>query len=229
MRKIKLIIFDIGGTIIEDNGEVLASFAAALAANGVIATDSELKEMKGSSKRAVIKKFVERQWGADQAGNEQRIRTAYEGFRTELESRFVNGGVRAISGADATFAWLRAHDIVCATTTGFYRQVTDAVLAAAGWKNTFAANICSDDVTDGRPAPYMIFRAMEAARIDDVRGVLNIGDTPLDLQAGARAGVRGVVGVLSGVHKADRLLRESPSHLINTVADLPLLIEAHYS
>jgi phosphoglycolate phosphatase-like HAD superfamily hydrolase len=75
----------------------------------------------------------------------------------------------------------------------------------------------------------MIFRAMEAARVDNVREVLNVGDTPLDIQSGYRAGVLGVIGVLSGIHKKDRLLQESPSHLISSVADLPALIEAHYS
>ena len=73
MSKIRLVIFDIGGTIIEDHGEVLASFAAALAANSLVATEAEIKELKGSSKRDVIKKFVERQWGTAAAGNEDRI------------------------------------------------------------------------------------------------------------------------------------------------------------
>jgi len=75
----------------------------------------------------------------------------------------------------------------------------------------------------------MIFHAMEVAGIDDVREVLNVGDTPLDLQAGNRAGVLGAIGVLSGIHQKDRLLRESPTHLIASVADLPPLIETHYS
>jgi phosphonatase-like hydrolase len=229
MRTVRLVIFDIGGTIIEDNGEVLASFSSALAANGLTATEAELKELKGSSKRDVIKKFVERQWGAQDAKNEERIRKAYADFKAALENKFSNGGVRAIAGAGAAFAWLKANKIVCATTTGFYRTVTDIVLNSAGWQETFAANICSDDVKDGRPAPFMIFRAMEAARIDDVREVLNVGDTPLDLQAGSRAGVHGVIGVLTGIHQEERLLRESPSHLIASVAELPSLIENHYS
>jgi phosphonatase-like hydrolase len=229
MRTVRLVIFDVGGTIIEDNGEVIASFRAALAASGLAVSDAELRELKGSSKRDVIKKFVERQWGANETGNEDRIRKAYDDFRAELENRFSNGGVKPIPGVESTFRWLKTHNIVCATTTGFYRSVTDTILSSAGWQNTFAANICSDDVKDGRPAPYMIFRAMEAARIDNVRDVLNVGDTPLDLQAGSRAGVLGVIGVLSGVHKKDRLLQESPSHLIRSVADLPFLIEAHYS
>ncbi len=229
MRTVKLVIFDIGGTIIEDNGEVVASFSAALEANGLTASEAEIKELKGSSKRDVIKKFVERRWGLDDAGNKVRIHKAYGDFKTALESKFSNGGVKPIPGAASTFAWLKAHNIACATTTGFYKSVTDRILSSAGWQDMFAANICSDDVKDGRPAPFMIFRAMEAARIDDVREVLNVGDTPLDLQAGSRAGVLGVIGVLSGIHKEDRLLREAPSHLIGSVADLPSLIEDHYS
>ena len=228
MRTVRLVIFDIGGTIIEDNGEVVSSFSDALAANGLSATEAELKELKGSSKRDVIKKFVDRQWGQD-AKNEERIRKAYGDFKTTLEDKFSNGGVKPIKGAAATFAWLKTNNIVCATTTGFYRTVTDIALTSAGWKEMFAANICSDDVKDGRPAPFMIFRAMEAARIGDVREVLNVGDTPLDLQAGSRAGVLGIIGVLTGIHKEDRLRSESPSHLIASVAELPSLIETHYS
>jgi phosphonatase-like hydrolase len=228
MPKVKLVIFDIGGTIIEDNGEVIAAFSAALAANGLPATAAELAEFKGASKRDVIKRFVERQWSKEDPGNAKRVDKAYADFRAELESKFSNGGVKPIRGAARTFAWLKAHNLLCATTTGFYRSVTDGILSSAGWQGVFAANVCSDDVTVGRPSPYMIFRAMEASGIGDVQEVLNVGDTPLDIQAGKRAGVRGVIGVLSGIHKEARLQQESPTHVILSVADLPALIEAHY-
>jgi phosphonatase-like hydrolase len=229
MRKIKLVIFDIGGTIIEDNGEVISAFSAALEANGVRATQAELTELKGASKRAVVKKFVERQWGKEDVANEGRITKAYQDFKGKLEGSFSNGGVKPIRGAESTFEWLKAQDILCATTTGFYRFVTERILETAGWKSTFASNICSDDVKIGRPAPFMIFRAMESAGVDDVREVLNVGDTRLDLQAGKRAGVLGVVGVLTGIQKEDRLRTENPSHLISSVADVPALVEEHYS
>jgi phosphonatase-like hydrolase len=229
MGKIKLVVFDIGGTIIEDNGEVIAAFGTALEGNGVHATKAELTELKGASKRSVIKKFVERQWGKQDPGNEARIARAYQDFKRQLESSFSNGGVKPIRGAESTFTWLRTHDILCATTTGFYRTVAEGILATAGWQHIFSASISSDDVKAGRPAPYMIFRAMEIAGVDDVREVLNVGDTLLDLQAGQRAGVLGVVGVLTGIQKEDRLRSASPSYLISSVADIPALIGTHYS
>jgi phosphonatase-like hydrolase len=229
MPRVKLVIFDIGGTIIEDNGEVIDAFSAALGKNGLRATSQELTELKGAAKRDVITRFVERQWGKEDSGNDARIAKAYTDFKSELESKFSNGGVKPIPGASATFAWLKARGIICATTTGFYRSVTNHILKTAGWQDTFDANICSDDVKEGRPAPDMIFRAMEATGIADAAQVLNVGDTRLDLQAGKRAGVLGVIGVLTGIHKEDRLRPELPSYLIPSVADLPSLIEAHYS
>ena len=61
MPKIKLVVFDTAGTIIEDHGEVLEAFSGALHKSGVSFDEDELKEWKGASKREVIRHFVERE------------------------------------------------------------------------------------------------------------------------------------------------------------------------
>jgi phosphoglycolate phosphatase-like HAD superfamily hydrolase len=80
--------------------------------------------------------------------------------------------------------------------------------------------VCGDDVTQGRPAPYLIFRAMEATGASSVHSVANVGDTTLDLQAGHNAGVRWNVGVLSGAHDRQALERAPHTHLLLSVAEL---------
>jgi len=229
VAKVALVIFDIGGTIIEDNGEVMDAFVSALGANGLHANAAELSERKGASKKEVIRFFVERQWGADKSDNQGRVDRIYADFKADLEGKFVEAPAKPIPGAAATFDWLKTRHIKCATTTGFDRTIVNGILRSTGWHDRFVANVCSDDVRAGRPSPYMIFHAMEASEIDDVRAVLNVGDTPLDIQAGKRAGILGAIGVLSGVHTKARLQQESPSHLISSVADLPELIQTHYS
>jgi phosphoglycolate phosphatase len=89
MPGVKL-VFDIAGTIIEDHGEVISAFCAALEKNGLHATPTELMEFKGASKREVIAHFVERQWGED-SEQEARIAKTYQDFRANLESRYSNG------------------------------------------------------------------------------------------------------------------------------------------
>jgi phosphonatase-like hydrolase len=222
MDAIKLVIFDIAGTIIEDHGEVLRAFAAALDQHGITYTDAELREWKGASKQEVLRHFVQRRGGAD---DETAVAAVYAEFRDGLERHYREQGVVPIAGAASAFAWLRERGVRLATTTGFYREVSDLILESTGWRELFAANISGSDVAMGRPAPFMIFRAMEAAGVTSVREVINVGDTPLDLQAGTNAGVRDVIGVLTGLHTLERLQREPHTVLLPSVAKLPEWIE----
>jgi hypothetical protein len=54
MLKIRLVIFDIGRTIIEDNGEEIDALGAALERNSLCFSRTELTEFRGASKRDVI-------------------------------------------------------------------------------------------------------------------------------------------------------------------------------
>jgi phosphonatase-like hydrolase len=219
MDAIKLVIFDVAGTIVEDRGEVLGAFSTALERHGVAHTTAELKEWKGASKLEVIRHFVERQAGP--TARDSTIAAVYAAFRVELERHYRDGGVLPIPGAAEIFQWLCERDILIATTSGFYREISELILELTGWRDVFSARISSSDVPMGRPAPYMIFRAMEAAGVTSVGEVVNVGDTPLDLQAGTNAGVREVVGVLTGLHGRERLQREPHTCLLGSVAELP--------
>jgi phosphonatase-like hydrolase len=228
MDPIRLVIFDVAGTIIEDHGEVLAAFSQALKGNGIGFTESELREWKGAAKREVIRHFVQRQFSGDFRVPE-KIEATYVDFRSRIENHYRERGVSPIRGTKSTFAWLRERNIDIATTTGFYRELNDLILDQAGWHEMFRASVSSSDVPRGRPAPDMILRAMQVTGITNPAQVINVGDTPLDLQAGTNAGVRGVIGVLTGAHGWERLQREPHTHILSSVADLPSLIEKEYS
>jgi phosphonatase-like hydrolase len=227
MNSIKLVVFDVAGTIVEDHGEVMEAFRSALEIHGIAFAESELEEWKGATKRDVIRHFVERH-AEDKAAHKAKTESAYSDFRRLLEEHYREHGARTITRATTTFDWLRQRGIKIATTTGFYREVNDLVLEQAGLRNIFAANVSSSDVPLGRPAPFMIFRAMEASGVTSVHEVVNVGDTPLDLQAGTNAGVRGVVGVLTGLHGKERLQGEPHTHILPSVADIPELLEREF-
>ena len=120
-----------------------------------------------------------------------------------------------------TFAWLKQQGIKLALNTGFDRDITEILLDALNWQGVADAVVCGDDVKLGRPAPYMIFRAMELTGTASVHEVLNVGDTVSDLQAAHNAGVVVSVAVLGGAHQREQLQQEPHTHLINSIADLP--------
>jgi phosphoglycolate phosphatase-like HAD superfamily hydrolase len=84
--------------------------------------------------------------------------------------------------------------------------------------------VCTEDVPRGRPAPYMIFRAMEATGVVDVAEVLVAGDTARDLESGTNAGAGMVVGVLTGGQPAATLGAVRHTHIVPGVADIPALL-----
>jgi phosphonatase-like hydrolase len=222
MPQISLIVFDVAGTIIEDHGEVVQAFSTALKQNDIPFTEAEIRRWMGASKREVIRHFA--QQAGRNAGQKELVERTYGCFGAELQRLYADR-LTPIEGAAATFAWCRNHKIKMATTTGFYREISDLILEKTGWRDVFAANISSSDVRQGRPAPFMIFRAMEATGVENVRQVINVGDTPLDLQSGTNAGVRGVVGVLTGEHDRKSLEHAPHTHIIGSIAELPALIE----
>jgi phosphonatase-like hydrolase len=218
MQDIRLVVSDMAGTTVKDSGEVARAFSAALAGHGIEASTAQINAVRGASKREAIATLVAPKYGTDAT----RVEAVYSAFKNHLQRVFTREA-QPVVGAVETFAWLRQRNIKLALNTGFDRDITELLIDALDWRNVADAVICGDDVPQGRPAPYMIFRAMEATATTDVRHVLNIGDTVSDLQAAHNAGVGVSVGVLSGAHTREQLAREPSSYLIDSIDDLSKL------
>jgi phosphonatase-like hydrolase len=226
MPNLDLAVFDIAGTLIQDTGFVFTAFRAALEEAGGTITPEQLQQWRGASKREVLQAQLARHSGESTEAITARLQRSEEAFRASLQASLAQSGARLIAGVEDTFAWLRARQIKIALNTGFDRIVMEAIIRAAGWsENVLDAAVCSDDVAHGRPAPYMIFRAMEATGVMNVRRVIAMGDTVNDLLSGHNAGAGGVIGVLTGSHTRERLSQAPHTHLIASVAELPRVIE----
>ena len=125
-------------------------------------------------------------------------------------------------GAEEALRRLRAQGIKVALNTGFDRETAMLLLDALGWsEGVVDAVVCGNEVPQGRPAPYLIFHAMEAVGVTSIHKVANVGDTMLDLQAGYNAGVHWNIGVLTGAHDRQSLELVPHTHLLSSVAHVP--------
>jgi phosphonatase-like hydrolase len=222
MREIKLVVFDLAGTTVKDNGQVADAFTTALAEHHVAVTPEQLSSVRGSSKREAVLHFI-----PEGPHRTRRAELVYASFREHLAQRYRTEGVEPIEGAERTFKSLRAQGVRVALNTGFDRDITGLLLATLNWKDGIVdAVVCGDEVRAGRPAPYLIFHAMEATGTTNVQQVANVGDTVLDLKAGHNAGVRWNVGVLSGAHDRQLLERAPHTHLLPSITELLDLVLA---
>lgn len=221
-HRIRLVVLDVGGTILEDRGDVVEALQSTMARREIIVSAAELGPWRGAAKRAVIQHFVDQQSKQSDAARQTLAGEIYKAFVGQVTEAYRT--VPPIAGAQEAIRNLLANDYIVAATTGFDREIVMPIFRRLGWEKYFAAIVTSDDVTQGRPAPYLIFHAMEAARVNSVAEVMAVGDTPLDLRAAKNAGVRGVVGVLSGASTADQLRGEPHTQILSSVAKLPALL-----
>jgi phosphonatase-like hydrolase len=215
----RLVVFDLVGTTVQADDAVPRAFAAAVAAEGVTLTAAQIHAVRGATKRLALAELL-----PDGPGHALRVERAYTRFQARLRAAYTPNTVHPVAGAVDVLRELRAIGVRVALNTGFDRMLTTHLLDALGWSSVADVVVCGDDVAAGRPAPDLIRRAMAATGVESAGAVANVGDTALDLHAGANAGVGWNIGVWSGAHDRTTLAAAPHTHLCASVADVPALI-----
>lgn len=210
----QLLVTDFAGTTMKDDGAVLAAYRSALGEFNIPFTEEDLAARRGANKRAVFREL---------AGDDAVADRALGAFEAALRREYESGEVREIEGAEAALTALKGAGIKLALTSGFDRGLVDLLVGRLGWADLFDCVLSGSDAPEGRPAPYLIYRAMTELRVHDVAQVAVVGDTPLDLRAANNARAGWVIGVLSGAHGIETLGATPHTHLLPSVASLPKL------
>lgn len=220
---IALAALDIAGTTVEEGGAVYRALHDAVRRHGSRAQVADVAHWMGADKRTAIRSLLA-VGGAAPAGDDV-VDETFGDFERLLREAYDTTPPAPMPGVLDAFAALRAHGAKIALTTGFSADVTELLLGRLGWGDDVVDTVVStDDVPSGRPAPYLVHRAMERTGVWRAAEVLTAGDTVLDLEAGTNAGAGVVVGVLSGGVPRETLAAAPHTHLLGSVAELPDLL-----
>lgn len=220
----RVVALDMAGTTVDEGGLVYEVLDGTVSGRlGAPVPPEVLARWKGTSKREAIAGLLG-ELGGD--ASEPAVDSLFEEFVRQLRQQYAEVPPRPIAGVPEMFAELRSRGVRVALQTGYSAPIAEALLAGLGWKvgETIDAVVTSDLVPASRPAPYLVFRCMEATGVEDVRDVLVAGDTPNDLLAGHRAGAGYVVGVATGSFTLERLAAEPHTHLLGSAAEIPALL-----
>ncbi|WP_375483696.1 phosphonatase-like hydrolase [uncultured Jatrophihabitans sp.] len=216
---IELAVFDVAGTTVDEGGIVYRVLADSVRALGADPTPTQIEAWMGAGKREAIAALLGES-GVDVT--DEAVDAGFADFRDRLTAAYRAQPPAPFPGVPELIANLRSSRVKVALTTGFDREVTTSLLTALGWDTDVVdAVVCIDDVPAGRPAPYMIFRAMEMTGVADVRRTLVAGDTVRDIRAGHNAGAAVVLAVLTGDVSAETLAAAEPTEVLADVAELP--------
>ena len=254
-----MVVLDWAGTTL-DFGCLAPSgaFLRAFAELGLDVTIAEARGPMGLHKKDHLREMLRtprlaaawrtlhgRDWGEQDVEELYRIVTPMQIAAAERHSELVPNLLVDLQP-------LRERGIRIAGSTGYFREAADVCYSRAtrqGFTPEFS--ICADEVPAGRPAPWMIFRCMEALGVYPPSAVAKVGDTVVDIADGLNAGTWSI-GVIDsssemGLSLAefaampedrkreqrgrvrDTFERAGAHAIVNTLAELPRVLDSLHS
>jgi phosphonoacetaldehyde hydrolase len=253
---IRLVVADLAGTTIDFGSSAPAGvFVEVFARHGVAITLAEARGPMGTAKRDHIQSLAALERVAD-AWVAAHGRPFTEADLDRLYAEFIPLQLESlpkfdelIPGTLEAVAALRHAGIAVAVTTGYDAAMTAVVLEAARRQGFVPdAAVCAAEVAAGRPAPWMIFRALEKTGIWPPAAVVAVGDTLADVEAARNAGVWAVgvtatgnmLGLTRSEHDAldagrradllmaagERMMAAGAHAVVSHIGDLPGILAA---
>lgn len=212
---LRLIIFDVDGTLVDSQGDIVASMTAAFQAEGhKVPSRAQILSIVGLSLEVAIPQLVP---GLDEAAYVRMVeayKSAYMQLRASQgtqQSSPLYPGIRAVLDE-----WNAVPEFLLGVATGKSRRGLDALLAGHQMERLFLTQQVADH-HPSKPHPAMLEAALNETGIDRQNAVM-IGDTEYDMTMARAAGVH-AIGVSWGYHGLDRL--DLADKLVHSVADLP--------
>lgn len=255
MTKFKAAVFDWAGTTVDFGSFApMGVFVKAFAEFGITASLEEARGPMGSPKWDHIRAMMDmpsiaQQWEAKygNAPADADVDKVYEVF-VPMNEKIAADYADLIPGVTDMVAYLRGKGMKIGSTTGYTRSIMENVLPVAAAQGYEPDNlICSDDLPEGRPGPLGMYKCMVDLVAYPPEAIIKVDDTAPGIGEGVAAGCVTVGVAMSGNavgktleelqamdpqevdalrQKATQILLDAGAdHVIDTVADLPALIE----
>ena len=215
---LELVVLDMAGSTVLDDGVVEQAFQRAAERTGVadrMPWDEALEHVRATMGQSKIDVFTHLAGGDGEAA--VRATAAFEDAYAEI---VAEQGVSEIAGAADAIQGLKDAGLAVVLTTGFAPVTRDALIAGLGWGGLVDLVLSPVDAGRGRPAPDLVLTALLRTRTSSVAAVAVAGDTVSDVESGRRAGAGFVAGVLTGAHDRPALSAAGADAVLSDVTAL---------
>ena len=125
-------------------------------------------------------------------------------------------------GVRKTLAALRKNKIKLTVATADQTAMARDILKSQNIYDLFDYIVGADQVKNDKPDPEMIFKTADALDVD-LKNIVMVGDSIVDMEMGRRASVGLVVGVLEGEVATREDLEKDADLVIDSVRDIKLM------
>ena len=182
MNRVKAILFDIDGTLVDSNDAHANAWVKAFAEAGIHVEFQKIRCAIGMGGNTLMPAVADIE--ADSPRGQRISERRSEIFKAQYLPQ-----LRPFRDAGALVSAVQARHLDTVAASSAKRHELEALLKIAGALSLLDDGASGDDVEQSKPEPDIIHAALE--KIDAAAAdALMIGDTPYDIEAAARAGVR---------------------------------------
>ncbi|WP_027076279.1 HAD hydrolase-like protein [Maribacter antarcticus] len=225
MHNIELLVFDMAGTVVNEENVVYKTLQKAINKYGYeLGLNFVLEHGAGKEKHQAIKDILLQ---ADYDEIEERSAVIFEVFKKFLKEAYDSLNVTSFEGVEDLLSLIWDTDIKIALNTGYNEVTAKKLLCKMNWKKGthYDALVTADDTKNGRPHPDMILIAMEKLGVADPSKVLKAGDSIIDIEEGKNAKCGLTVGVTTGAHSRKQLESANPDYVLDSLFELTRIIK----
>ncbi len=222
-RPLRLVIFDVDGTLVDSQHDILGAMAIAFENAGLtVPTRDEVLGIVGLSLPIAMARLAP---DAEAALQDQLV----EGYKEAYVAMRAKTGAAQSSPLypDALEMLEDLHsrpEVLLGVATGKSRRGLDKLIEAHGLEKFFVTQQVAD-FHPSKPHPSMILQAMQETGVAPEQTVM-IGDTSFDMDMAKAAGVRGIA-VRWGYHPVSAL--NGAADLLDDFAALPRVLSTLWS
>jgi len=222
----RLVLFDIDGTLITDDGAAREAFAEGLAEVYGFRGDVRRYDFSGRTDPQIASMIL-RDAGWNDADIEARLPALWNHYLVGL-ARNAPGRVRALAGVVALLDAVRADErLTLALLTGNIEPGARLKLGAIGLNDYFPFGAFGSDSPRREELPPIAVERAVAMTGIDFRGtaVVIIGDSIYDVRCGVPHGAT-TIAIASGKTPAEKLRAENPDHFFASAEELDAILVA---
>lgn len=218
---IQLVVFDMAGTTVDEGKIVYQCVQQVLSESGFdFSLQEVMQHVGGMNKKEGIQLMLELKMEKVEADFLEKL---FQSFKEKVEKAYrENEEIKEKEGASELFQKLHDKGVKVALDTGYHRSTADILINRMGWIENGLVDytVTSDEVVQGRPAPFMIQKIMDQLDIKDVKEVAKVGDMRSDIEEGLNTGCTYVVGISSIQYNQKDLIEMGATHAIDKLSEL---------
>ncbi|MBK8954561.1 MAG: HAD hydrolase-like protein [Saprospiraceae bacterium] len=224
--RIRMIVFDMAGTTIQENNLVYRSLQFALQMHGFnLDLDQILIHAAGKEKVTAIRDLLK--FTSQQEADDELVSDVFIDFSKQLNEQYaIVGQVKLFPSYTLLCNYLRENEIIIVLNTGYSKVIAQKILDQVGLLpgEGYDLLVCSDMVNQSRPHPAMIDYVSNKFEIQP-RHIIKVGDTIVDIMEGKNANVKYSIGVTTGAQTRKQLEACQPDFIIDDLLELIPIIE----